>query len=211
MAPTAIAAGMSGTSGDSPLKPALTEALAAVGRALRGLPVPGMLIGGVAVIMRGVPRLTRDVDATVSGRAIPLADLVRRLGDFDVEPRIERAVEFADENQVLLLRHSPTGIDVDLSLAWLPFEDEAIAAAETIDLAGERIRVARAEDLIIYKAVAFRPQDQQDIERLLVLHRRAIDLDRVRRVVGEFAAALEEPERLAALEALIRKADPSAI
>jgi len=78
---------------------------------------------------------------------------------------------------VVLLRHEPSGVEVDLSIAWLPFERDALAASELLDLAGTRVAVARAEDLIIYKAVAFRPQDQQDIERLLVLHRRTIDLD----------------------------------
>jgi hypothetical protein len=30
--------------------------------------------------------------------------------------------------------------------------------------------VAQPEDLVIYKAIAWRPQDQQDVERLLALH-----------------------------------------
>jgi len=54
--------------------------------------------------------------------------------------------------------------------------------------------------------VAFRPQDQQDIERLLVLHRSNVDLARVRRVVGEFAAALDDTQRMDDLEKIIRHA-----
>lgn len=65
---------------------------------------------------------------------------------------------------------------------------------------------AWAEDLVIYKAVAWRERDRTDIERLLVLHGRAIDLDRVRRVVREFAEALEDPGRIDELEALIARA-----
>jgi predicted nucleotidyltransferase len=164
-----------------------------------------MIIGGIAVIARGVPRLTRDVDATVAGGGVDLADLVRRLVAHELVPRIEDAIEFAEANQVLLLRHEPTGVDVDLSIAWLPFELEAIAAAQPLELAGARVAVARPEDLIIYKAVAFRPQDLQDIERLLVLYGSSIDLARIRRVVGEFAAALDEPGRLQALADIVRR------
>jgi hypothetical protein len=164
-----------------------------------------MLIGGIAVIARGVPRLTRDVDATVAGGTLAPAELIDRLREHGVLPRIDDAAEFAAAHQVLLLRHEPSGVDVDLSIGWLPFELDALAAAEPLDVAGVRVAVARAEDLVIYKAVAFRPQDQQDIERLLVLHGHAIDLPRVRRVVAEFATALDEPGRRDALEEIIQR------
>ncbi len=153
--------------------------------------------------------MTRDVDATVVGGLVPLPALVRLLLEYGLVPRIPDALEFAGINQVLLLRHEPTGVDVDLSIAWLPFELAAIDAAEPVAIAGLKIPIALAEDLIIYKAVAFRPQDQQDIERLLGLYRSSVDLDRVRRVVAEFADALEEPDRLRDLETLIRKAGPA--
>lgn len=190
---------------DRTLKPTLRAAVQAVARALSALPVPGMLIGGIAVITRGVPRLTSDVDATVAGGRLALADLIDRLREHEIVPRIDDAMEFAEAHQVLLLRHEPSGVDVDVSIAWLPFELDALAAAQSVDVAGVRVAVARAEDLIVYKAVAFRPQDQQDIERLLVLHGHGVDLVRVRRLVTEFASALGEPERLGALEAIIRR------
>jgi hypothetical protein len=190
---------------DPALKPTLRAAVQAVAGALSALPVPGMLIGGIAVITRGVPRLTRDVDATIAGGTITLSDLVDRLREHHLAPRIDDAVEFAEAHQVLLLRHVPSGVDVDLSIGWLPFELDALTAAETLDVAGVRVAVARAEDLVVYKAVAFRPQDQQDIERLLVLHGHRVDLGRIRRLVAEFASALDEPERLDALEQIIRR------
>ncbi len=183
---------------------ALSTALARSGR-------PSMIIGGIAVIARGVPRVTRDVDATIAGEATDLPALLAVLERQGIRPRIDDAVAFARETQVLLLRHEPTGVDVDLSLAWLPFELEALARAETIDLARTRVRAARPEDLVIYKAIAWRPQDQQDVERLVALHAASMDLTRVRRVVRELAAALDEPERAAAVERLIVAAMPSGV
>jgi predicted nucleotidyltransferase len=185
------------------LKGPLGEALRAVAIALSELPVPGMLIGGMAVIARGVARLTRDVDATVAAGDLDTRALADELAKHGLVPRIEDAVDFANTRQVLLLRHEASEVDIDVSLAWLPFELEAIAAADSVDLGGISIRVARAEDLIIYKTVAFRPQDQQDIERLLTLHGGKIDLDRIRRIVNEFAQAIDEPERLAAFERIV--------
>jgi predicted nucleotidyltransferase len=191
--------------GRDPLKPSLRSAVQAVAGALSALPVPGMLIGGIAVISRGVPRLTRDVDITIAGGRIGVDDLIDRLREHGLAVRIDDAAAFAAANQVLLLRHEPSGVDVDLSLAWLPFELEALNAADVLDVAGIRVAVARAEDLVVYKAVAFRPQDQQDIERLLVLHGPGMDLTRVRRLVAEFAAALDEPERQDAFEQIVRR------
>src|SRR5262249_53662550 len=114
------------------------------------------------------------------------------------------AVAFADESQVLLMRHAATGVDIDVSRAWLPFEIEALAAASKERLAGVRIAIARPEDLIIFKAVARRPQDQQDIERLLVLYEPELALERIRRHVGELSEALEI-DRVRELDALIAK------
>ena len=195
---------------DAPLKATIGAAVRALADALSALPAPAMIIGGIAVIARGVPRLTRDIDATVAGGAVELNRLLDTLRALAIVPRIDDAAAFAAANQVVLLRHEPSGVDVDLSIAWLPFELEALAASEQLDLAGTRVAVARAEDLIIYKAVAFRPQDQQDIERLLVLHGPVIDLARVRRIVDEFASALDEPERMARLEDIIRRAGRAA-
>ena len=70
---------------------------------------------------------------------------------------------------------------------------------------GTRIRVATPEDLVIYKGFAWLPQDQQDVERLLLMHGRAMDLSRVRRILGEFLELMEEPERMLAFNALVHR------
>ena len=161
---------MAASRSKSALKAPLSAAVAAVARALSQMPAPGMLIGGIAVIARGVPRTTRDVDATVSAETGHLEDLLRIFEEHELGPRIEDARAFAQANQVLLLRHAPSAVDVDVSLAWLPFELEAISASDKLLVGEVRVPVARPEDLVIYKAIAWRPQDQQDVERLLTLH-----------------------------------------
>lgn len=169
------------------------------------LAVPAMIIGGVAVIARGVPRQTVDVDGTVWAHALDLDTLFDVLGHHGLRPRIADAREFARERQVLLLRHEPTGTPVEVSLAWLPFEREALDRATVEDIAGVSVPVATAEDLIVYKAVAWRDRDRSDVERLLVLHGARVDLDRIRSIVGEIAAVLEEPGRLSELDAIVRR------
>lgn len=185
---------------------ALLAALAAVHTALAESGRPSMIIGGIAVIARGVPRQTIDIDATVAGDDVDPAVLVETLSHHNIVPRIPNAVAFARERQVLLLRHEPTGTPLEISLAWLPFEHDAIARATVVDFAGVPIRVATAEDLIIFKTIAWRDRDRGDIERLLQLHAGQVDFGRVRRLVHEFSDALDEPERPREFEALVRRA-----
>jgi hypothetical protein len=167
-----------------------------------------MIIGGIASIARGVPRLTKDVDATIVGEGTDLDGLVATLARHGIVPRIEGAVAFARANQVLLLTHEASEVDVDLSLAWLPFELEAIEAAEVVSIHGTRVRLPRAEDLVMYKIAAWRPQDQQDVEQLVALHGVGMDLERVRRFTREVASMLEEPERVTEVEKVLLRPWP---
>ena len=106
---------------------ALLGALKALAAALGVLGQPAMIIGGIAVIARGVPRLTIDIDATVAAADLDLGQVVATLATHGITPRVADAVDFARTHQVLLLRHEPTGTPLEVSLAWLPFEIEALA------------------------------------------------------------------------------------
>jgi hypothetical protein len=70
---------------------------------------------------------------------------------------------------------------------------------------GVCVPVARPEDLIIYKTIAWRPQDQQDVERLIALHRASIREQRVLQIVAELADALGQPERVEELRRLFKR------
>ncbi|MBI3990201.1 MAG: nucleotidyltransferase [candidate division NC10 bacterium] len=164
--------------------------------------VPGVVIGGVAASFLGRPRLTRDVDVLVlldEGRWEEFLALGARFGFL---PRLPNTLTFARQTRVLLVRHEPSGIDVDISSGTLPFEEESIARALLVDVGGFSIPLPTPEDLIIMKAVAHRPRDLADIESVLDT-RPKLNLRRVRRWVREFSAALEMPEILTDLETIL--------
>ena len=187
-----------------PARNELRTAIVAVQRALDELGAPAMIIGGVAVISAGVARLTTDVDATVAGADATPEHILLTMARHGCVARIADVAAFARQSQVLLLRHEPTQVNVDLSLAWLPFEEAALGRAREVDFDGTRLRVATPMDLVIYKIVASRPRDLDDAEKLLLLHA-DIDVAYVREVIGAFAAAIEQPERVEVLEALLEK------
>jgi hypothetical protein len=106
---------------------------------------------------------------------------------------------------VLLLQHASTGVPCDISLAGLPFEYEALAARENHEVEGLSLPLPQPEDLVIYKAVAHRPKDMEDMAQLLARHGSTMNLARIRDWVQQFAEALETPELLEDLESLISR------
>ncbi len=180
-------------------------ALRAVTAALKEIQAPSMIIGGVAVIAAGVPRETIDIDATILGKNAPVDDTLRAFARNAITPRIEDAVQFARERQVLLLQHEPTGVTIEVTFAWLPFEEEALSHATETEFGGAVLRVATPEDLIVYKAAAWRDRDRSDIERLLALHFDRINLERIRKLIREIAIALDDSARIEAFEQIVKR------
>lgn len=181
----------------------LEDALEDLGRALNSLRVPWMLIGGLAVIARGVRRFTTDIDAVVQGDSVDIDTLVRILQRHKIVPRIPDPTSFAARNLILLVTHEPSGVDLDISMGWTGFEREALTERSPVAFGTVKVPVASPEDLLIFKIVAGRPIDLDDAKALLALYPK-IDLARVRMRVRELADLMEESGRVATLERLLR-------
>jgi hypothetical protein len=167
----------------------------------------GLIIGGLAVALLGRPRVTRDVDALVLLEEEHWPAFFDAAPTFGFAPRLADALAFAREARVLLLRHQPTGIDVDIALGRLPFEEEAVERATAVQVAGVSVPLPTPEDLVIMKAVAHRERDLLDIEGLLAAHPK-LDVRRVRRWVRIFADALEMPELYDDLQLRLARLSP---
>jgi hypothetical protein len=164
--------------------------------------VQGVVIGGVAASLWGRPRLTRDVDVLVLLEEGRWGEFLAAGAGHGFLPRRADALAFARETRVLLVRHGESGIDLDLVFGSLPFEKEAAIRAKWVDLGGVAIPLSSPEDLIIMKAVAHRPRDLEDIAAILAAQP-GLNVRRVRRWLREFSGALEMPEILNDLEALL--------
>lgn len=187
------------------------QALRAVSALLAVLPGRAMLIGGVAVIAHGHVRTTDDIDVTTSGRGVTPGQILSLAAPYDIQPRIHDAAAFAQRTQVLLLVHRPSGVTIDLSLAWLPFEEEALERQMLVRLRDIDLRVCDPEDLIVYKLVAARPIDLEDARQLAMRHHARIDRERVRRILAEFDSVLaDDRPRIELWETIERSAYPEA-
>ncbi|MSP37315.1 MAG: hypothetical protein EXR70_02325 [Deltaproteobacteria bacterium] len=164
--------------------------------------VPGLIIGGVAASLLGRPRFTQDVDALISLDEKHWERFLSAGTQFGFTPRISDAADFARKARVFLVQHQPTGIHVDIALAGLPFEEEAIQQVKLRRIGKLILPLPTPENLIIMKAIAHRPQDMADIGALADANPK-LDHRRIHRWVREFSRALDMPDILTDLEKIL--------
>ncbi|MFZ4482480.1 MAG: nucleotidyl transferase AbiEii/AbiGii toxin family protein [Chthoniobacterales bacterium] len=159
------------------------------------------LIGGLAVQRWGEPRFTRDADLTLltgfGGEEVFVRALLAKF-----QPRVADAESFALKARVLLLR-SEHGVDLDVALGALPFEERSIARASDYDFAaGCTLPTCSAEDLVVHKAFAGRERDWADIRGIICRQDGSLDLPLIRRELGPLLAAKNDTESMTKLESM---------
>jgi len=152
----------------------------------------GVIIGGIAVGFIGKPRFTEDVDALFLLSTHDIPRFIEAAKAENIQPRIPDAEEFASKNRILLLQHSPSEINIDISLGILPFEEEMVERGVVQSTSTLSIRLPTPEDLIIMKTIAHRPKDLEDI-RTIVDKNPKLDIARIKQWVKQFAKVLEMP------------------
>jgi hypothetical protein len=167
----------------------------------------GCLIGGLALQRWGEPRFTQDADLTVLapfGSETKVVDDLLRV----FRPRVAEARTHALTYRVLMVKAS-NGVSLDISLAALPFEEEVLTRASSWRSVGDvSIITCSAEDLIIYKLVAGRPQDVVDIRGIVHRQGDRLDLARIRHWGAQFADLKEDPDLLRPFEDALRQNPP---
>jgi hypothetical protein len=121
-----------------------TAAVRALSEALGELGVPWLVIGGIAVIARGVPRATIDIDATIWAPDQSPEFLLDALCHHQILPRIREAAAFARERQVLLLR--PRRQVSRSTSAWRPRDVDD--AEKLLLLFGRSLDLARVRRVV---------------------------------------------------------------
>jgi hypothetical protein len=138
-----------------------------------------VVVGGVATILHGVDRLTADIDLVLDLTLEPAQSAIKVLIDAGYRPGIrvdplhfavaEVRERWIREKSMQVLNFwditaAKPSVDVFVKDV-IPFVD-LWSDSQTIDYAGQPVRVASIEHLIQMKAIANRPRDLQDIERL---------------------------------------------
>jgi hypothetical protein len=162
------------------------------------------IIGGVAVIRWGEPQATQDVDVSLlTGFGSEAAYVGTILKHFAA--RVNEAQQFALENRVLLIR-AANGIDIDVALAGLPFEEQMMERSSAFRFAPDlSLSTCSAEDLVILKVFAGRPKDWAAVQGVLKRQAAKLDWTYIDERLGALCELKGEPEAVERLAALRRQ------
>ena len=121
------------------------------------------------------------------------------------EGRIPDAIRFAKQNRILLLIDDRK-TSIDIALGGFSFEKNMIErSSEWGTPQRGTITTCSAEDLIVLKAFADRPQDWIDVENVLIRQGDRLDRDLVVQELEPLVALKEEPAILERLKTLFQK------
>jgi hypothetical protein len=175
-------------------------------RFLRAEGIAYALIGGLAVSIRGQTRVTADVDLVVAADVERALSLAGALAGSPFQPLVKEVDEIITTAFLLPLRHRATGVKVDIAIGLSGFEQQAIARSEALELGGCMVPVATAEDLLILKLLAGRPQDEEDIRGLLIAQGEGLDWDYCLKTATELGEAVGQ--ELAGRVRALRRGSP---
>jgi len=173
------------------MEPALWPTLADAARVFEDRDIRFALIGGLAVSLRGQPRMTVDVDLVILADLDRALQLVRELASTPFAPLFSGVEEVVTRSYILPLRHRVTGIRVDVVIGMSGFERQAVERAAPVAIGELRVPVVAVEDLLVMKALAGRPQDEQDIRGLIATQRDAIDWHRCLTLARQLGDAID--------------------
>jgi hypothetical protein len=163
------------------------------------------LVGGLATLMRGRPRFTQDVDVLLDVPQLVLPSLLEELTQRGFTLDRDTVIREYVREHVTAFRFG--SVRIDWLKPVLPLYGRTLADATLLTWTeGHPLRVATAEGLILTKMVAFRPQDQADIETLLIANRDEIDVGLIRQEWSAVSAG--EDTRTAWLEDTIARLVP---
>jgi hypothetical protein len=127
-----------------------------------------LVVGGYAVSMHAQPRATKDLDILVKPDKSNAAALFQALVEFGAPLEHLTPDDFAERGSFFRMGIPPTMVDilpeiagVDFDLAW---QRRVMATIDTAT--GLEAAYIAADDLIVAKLAAGRPQDLADVEAL---------------------------------------------
>ncbi len=149
------------------------------------------LIGGLAVVVHGYVRATKDIDFFIDG-LYDRERLLEKSATLGLKLH-EKDRELAEEGLLFLRPQTKLGFQVDLLSIESSFEQKLVSRAETHVMEQGSIKVITLEDLIALKLSVGRPQDDADAEALIDLRKEELDMHKLQAA----ASALNADSKLA--------------
>ena len=160
--------------------------------------------GALAYGMYGIPRATHDVDINVFVALDGLGPVLETLAAAGVALDPERALKEARQEGALIGRYGTMRIDV--FVPSIPFSWEASRTRVKRTVAGHSLWFLSAEALAVFKLLFFRGKDLVDLERLVAVQGKKLDVAYVRKHLVDMMG--EDDVRIAQWDQLVSDFTP---
>jgi hypothetical protein len=173
------------------------QTLEDIDRCCRANHVPYAIIGGIAGIIHGSTRTTVDIDLTILAEVDQLEFILQLFAEDYISLQPD-PLNFFQRCLFISLQHRRTKLRVDIAAALSGFERQVIERRQRLIYNDVEVSTCTVEDLIIMKLVAARPKDDLDLENLISLHRKSLNLAYLHARAKEFIEVerSDVPERL---------------
>jgi hypothetical protein len=148
------------------------------------------LVGGLAISHRSQPRFTKDVDFLLTIPQLKLPPLLEDFHKSGFQFELAETIREWTQHGMTVLNYR--GIRIDWLKPVLPIYQHVLDRAQEELWLDHPVRVASAEGLVLLKLLAYRLQDQIDIENLVAAHKGSLDLDWIR-AEWQALAPLDDP------------------
>jgi hypothetical protein len=156
----------------------LIDGLLASAEVLSAHRIAYAVIGGMATTFRTQPRFTKDLDFLLHVPQLQLPAVLDALQGREFTCDVPTTIrEWTQEHMTTL---SFRNLRVDWLKPVLPAYQHVLERATEERRLGPPIRVASAEGLILLKLLAWRSQDQTDVQNLVTDYGDTLDLDWIR-------------------------------
>ena len=152
----------------------LNEALLHIKNLFDARNVKYCVIGGYAVGYLSTPRFTKDIDFIVNVPQLVLPRVIEDLITLGFELNLYESIKRWTQEHMMVFQYQ--GYRIDWLKPVLPLHQHVIDTALETEWNGHSVRFATIESLILLKLLAFRPQDQIDVESLIASKRTALNL-----------------------------------
>ena len=148
-----------------------------------------VIIGGIALQFWGEPRFSHDVDIIVQDK-LDLDDLVKVTTEA-FGSRAPDPYQFVKATRMILL--NVENVDVNVAIALRSYEELLFERSQSFGVErGRELFICSAEDLIMHKALAGRPQDLADIQSIVYRQGDNLEVRYIRSWLTDFSNALAD-------------------
>lgn len=161
----------------------LLNAMEEILRISRKNNVPIMFMGGIAVSAWGIPRATYDIDGIIQIDSEKLCKFLNSLSLKGFTYNKKEPVRVIKNLSFITLCHrmQKQKLYIDLFLVQSEYGKNALQRSKKITLNKLRVPIISPEDLILYKLLAGRTRDLEDVRNILLMQKEKLDTGYMKR------------------------------